>query len=442
MRPPPQPSAPPEGGVPETPALIADIEAFLEAAIRDLDVEPIRPPGQAGRRRVFPSLCVWAGLLVCVLRGFSAQQELWRLLSGRGLWSFPRLTVSDQAVLDRLATDGPAPLQRLLEQISAVLTVRLAPYLPTRLAPFATEVYALDATTLDAVSQRLPAADGGPPAQTRRLPGKLAVAFDVRRQQWWRVLYRPNPHENDKVAARALIDGMPRHSLLLFDLGYVAFQWFDDLTATGLWWVSRLRQQTSYTVCHIHYQQGDTFDGWVWLGAYRADRAAQLVRLVRFRVGFVSYQYLTNVLEPATLSLRQIAALYQRRWDIEMAFNLIKTQLGLHLLWSSKDAVILAQVWAVLIIAQILQALRLEVAGRAGVDVFEVSLPLLIELAPQFAADGQDPVARLVERGRAVGVIRPSRRTENRAPHIPSHLIRPPPPDLVRLRPPRYAQKA
>jgi len=423
----------------DAPAVVAEIEAFLEEVITGLEIEPRRPPGQAGRPRVLPSLCVWAGLLVCVLRGFGSQQALWQLLTLRGLWSFPRLAVSDQAVMDRLAADGPAPLQRLLAQVSAVLTERLAPYLPPRLAPFATEVLALDATTLDAVSQLLQAADGSPPTVMRRLPGKLAAVFDVRRQQWWRVLYRPDPHENDKVVARDLIAGVPPASLLLFDLGYFAFRWFDDLTEAGLWWVSRVRQKTSYEVAHTFFQGGETFDGLVWLGAYRADRGKHLVRLVQFRLGRTVYQYLTNVLEPETLPLRQIAALYQRRWDIELAFNLIKTHLGLHLLWSSKDAVILAQVWAVLIIAQILQALRIEIAGRAGVDPFDVSLPLLVQYAPQLAADGQDPVAVLVARGRAAGIIRPSRRTENRAPHIPAQLIRPPPAGLSRLRTPRYA---
>jgi Transposase DDE domain len=419
--------------------VIDEIETFLREAITTLELEPARIPGQAGRARVLPSLYVWAGLLVCVLRGFSSQQALWRLLSLRGLWDFPRLTISDQAVADRLAADGPTPLQRLLGQISAVLAERLAPFLPQTLAAFATEVLAVDATTLDAVARHLPATEGAAARTDRRLPGKLAVVFDVRRQQWWRVCFRPDPHENDKLIVRDLVSGVARGSLLLFDLGYFAFKWFDELSDQGLWWVSRLRQKTSYELVHTFYRGAETLDALVWLGAYRADRSKHLVRLVQFRVGPTRYQYLTNVTDPHLLSLRHLAGLYQRRWDIEIAFNLIKTHLGLHLLWSRTDAVILAQVWAVLIIAQVLQALRLEIAGRAGVDPFDVSLPLLGQYLPQLAADGHDPIALLVERGRAAGIIRPSRRTTNRAPHIPAGQIRAPPPDLCRLRSPRYA---
>lgn len=94
-----------------------------------------------------------------------------------------------------------------------------------------------------------------------------------------------------------------------------------------------------------------------------------------------------------------------------------------------------------LIIAQILQALRLEIAARAGVDPFEVSLPLLVEYAPRFAYEGRDPIAIFVERGRDLGFIRPSRRTVIQAPTIPlDHLI-PRPPDLLLIRTPRYANK-
>src|SRR3712207_370162 len=138
---------------------------------------------------------------------------------------------------------------------------------------------------------------------------------------------------------------------------------------------------------------------------------------------------------------QQIARLYARRWDIELACNLVKTHLGLHLLWGAKPVVVLQQVWAVLIIAQVLQALRLEIAGRAGVDPYEVSLPLLVEYLPFFAARGLDPVTVFVEQGRALRFIRPSTRTVIVAPAIPPEELVPRPADLVIERTPRYAQR-
>ena len=139
--------------------------------------------------------------------------------------------------------------------------------------------------------------------------------------------------------------------------------------------------------------------------------------------------------------LHQIARVYARRWDLELAFKLVKRELRLHLLWSAKDAVILHQVWAVLIIAQILQALRLELAARARVDLFEVSLPLLVQEAPRLAAAGRDPVEVFVTEGRRFGFIRPSRRTSVTAPTIDPTQIIPRPPQMVLLRTPRYANK-
>lgn len=257
------------------------------------------------------------------------------------------------------------------------------------------------------------------PAQGRVLPGKLAVLFDIRRQRIRTVQIIANPAQNEKVAARDLLVGLARGTLVLFDRGSFAFQFFDDLTEQGRWWVTRWREKTSYTVVHTFAQHGDTFDGLVWLGAYRSDRAAHPVRLVRFRRGDDLVRYLTNVRDPYLLPLDDVARLYARRWDSEMAFQLIKQHLGLSVWWSTKDSVIHQQLYAILIIAQIVQALRLEIAARAGVDVFDVSLPLLVRYLPVFAAQGEDPVALFVERGRLAGFIRPSRRIVIHAPDPP-----------------------
>jgi hypothetical protein len=418
-------------------AVVGDIETFLQQVVADLAPDATEP--KPGRPRILPALALWGGLVVCVLRGFVHQTALWRLLSQHGLWDYPRFPVSDQAVYTRLARGGTAALEHLFGQVTAVLATRLTPYAATDLAPFAVAVVALDETTLDPVARTLPALRGTVATDARRLPGKLAGVFDLRRQQWRTIQHLPDPRQNEKVAAWTLLDTLVAGTLVVADLGYFGFAWFDALTTRGLHWVSRPRAKTSFTVLHTFYEQGATFDGLVWLGVYRADRAAHAVRLVRYRQGATTYTYLTNVLDPTLLPLREVARLYARRWDIELAFKTVKRHLGLHLLWSAQEGVILQQVWAVLTISQILQALQLEIAGRAGVDPFEVSLALLVAEAPRYAREGRDPVAAFVDHGRAAGYPRPSRRTVIRAPSIPSHHLTPLPADLCLVRSPRYA---
>ncbi|MDQ3693531.1 MAG: IS4 family transposase [Chloroflexota bacterium] len=435
------PSAVAASPSPPAPAVVDRLEAFLAELIAGL--EPAA--GAAGRNRgrppILPATVLWAGLAVCVLRRATSQLDVWRLLSANGLWDFPAIPVSDDAVYKRLEQDGAAAMERLFADVSALLAVRLDAHADRTLAPFAAEVFAIDETALDPVARRLPALRGVPPGDDRLLPGKVAGVFDIRRQLWRGVTHVAAPRQNEKVAARDAVASLPPGSLLLFDLGYFAFAWFDDLTDAGRHWVSRLREKTSYVPIHVFYADGETLDALVWLGAHRADRAKHAARLVQFRRGATLHRYLTNVRDPHRLPLAEIARLYARRWDIEMAVDLAKTELGLHLLWSAKPPVILAQVWAVLLIAQVVQALRVLVAAAAGVAPFGVSLPLLVRYLPQYARRGHDPIAAFVADGARLGFIRPSRRTVTIAPVIPPDALHPPPPDLVLLRSPRYAQK-
>lgn len=432
----------PSGLPVDSDVVVGEIEGFLQQAIArmPLDQAEARRDGP-GRPRILPSMCIWAGLLVCVLRGFTSQLALWRLLTAGGFWSYPRFAVSDEALYKRLSKAGTTPLIWLFVHISSLLRERLAPYAEEKLAPFASEVVSLDETALDPLARLLPSLRGMPPGDDRLLPGKLAGLFDVRRQQWVHVEHHPQPHQNEKVGAREILQRLPSGSLILYDLGYFGFELFDDVTDMGHWWICRLRAKTSYEVLHVFYQQGDTFDGIVWLGKYKPDRAAHAVRLVRFRIGPNLHCYVTNVLDPKLLSLHEIARLYARRWDFELAVKTVKRHLKLHLRWSSKTVVMLQQMWAVLIIAQILQAFQLEIAKRAGVDPFDVSLALLIEYAPRFASMGRDPITVFVEQGRELGFIRPSTRTVIQAPDLQPDQLKPLPPELVLERPARHSQR-
>jgi hypothetical protein len=331
-------------------------------------------------------------------------------------------------------------MRKLFEHITVLLAQRLEPYAED-LVSFAAEVVAVDKLTLDQLLRHLPELRKVAKGDPALLPGQLSGRFDLRRQQWQKVEFAPDARQNEKVLARTMVSGLPKWSLVLFDLGYFAFEFFDWLTEHEYFWVSRLKEKVTYEVVHVFHQQGDVLDALVWLGKYRADRAKHMVRMVQYRHGDKLRRYLTNVVDPKQLPLYRIVELYARRWDIEMAIKLVKRELKLSFLCSADQEVILQQVWAVLILSQIFQALRKEIAGKAGVDVFEVSMTLMIRMLPQFAADGVDPVEAFVERGRHGGMIRPARRVKIEAPRIEPDSIIPPPDGLVTERKPRHAHR-
>jgi hypothetical protein len=235
-------------------------------------------------------------MLVCVLRGFSRQLDLWRLVALHGLWDYPIAPVGDEAVYDRLARSGDVPMATLFVRITEALRARLAPFGTTTLASFAREVVAVDETTLDVVTRHLPVYRG---AKGRaRLPGKLATLFDLRLQQFCRVQLIDAVNEREQLHARDLVAGLPAGSLILADLAYFGFAWFDDLTDAGYSWISRLRAKVSWSVIHTFYDQDGVSDRLVWLGAYRADGARHAVRLITITRGTTTYRYVTNVTPP------------------------------------------------------------------------------------------------------------------------------------------------
>lgn len=395
-------------------------------------------PRPRGRPEEVSSGQLWLGLLLCLLRGLRHQRDLWRLLSWEGFWHFAPTPVGDQAIYKRLAHEGLGALEQLWLGLSRLLEERLAPYAQTSLAPFANGVFALDETILDPVARLLAPLRALPTGDPGLLPGKIAALFDVRLQQWRDFRFLPDAAENCKVHASDLLRTVVTGSLLLFDRGYFSFPWFDALSRQGYWWISRWREKTRYSLVHVYYQQGELFDGLIWLGATR-DQAACAVRLVQFRLGGTLYRYLTNVRDPLLLPLAQIARLYARSFDIELAFRLLKEHLGLRLLWSSKLLVIQQQCLACLLLAQLLQAFQVELAARAEVDPFDVSLPLLLKALPTLLQRRHDPMTLLLTQGRRLGIIRPSSRQRLEPPTIPLWQLVFPPDDLILVRQARYA---
>jgi hypothetical protein len=105
--------------------------------------------------------------------------------------------------------------------------------------------------------------------------------------------------------------------------------------------------------------------------------------------------------------------------------------------WSSKQELILVQIWGVLIRSHIVSALRERIATAANCEPCEVSVPLLVEVLPKLCSNSELQLQRLVQEGRQLGLVRASPRLALIIPQIELSSYQSAPPDLPRQRPGR-----
>lgn len=273
-----------------------------------------------GRPADFSLEQVWLALLVGMLTQVSSMRIVWRSLVSGPIGTFPALGVTYEAVRSRLLSASIQQLQSFFEQIRQALLWWQEQFgvSALSLANFAPRVVALDETSLDELKRLTEDLRAIPDADPQLRPGKLAGLFDLRLQQWVRLQFRADVPAGCNIGILSMLEGLQRGSLILADLGYFGFPWFDYLTEMGYCWISRLKAKTSYTIHQVFYEdtEGGVLDALIWLGAYRADKAAYPVRLVQYYLDGITYQYLTNVLDPVQLPLVEVARLYARRWDV------------------------------------------------------------------------------------------------------------------------------
>jgi hypothetical protein len=379
---------------------------------------------------------LWSSLLLCALQGMNSFADWRRLLGLQQVGPFAPVWLTRNGLVKRLLQAGLAPLQELWELVNVRLAHPGSWAVPTELAAFASGIFCLDETRLDVLGRYLKPLRGLSTKDPACFAGKLIGLFDLRSQRWLRLEWREAVQENCRVDMLDFLQGLASGSLLLFDLGYFSFGFFDTLTQWKLWWVSRYRENTSYQIAHVFYRHREVLDALVWLGTGQK-QARHLVRLVRLGDGIGVRMYLTNVCDPQLLSLGEVAQLYGRRWDIEMAFRLLKEYLGMSHWWGSKQELILLQIWVVLILSHLVYALRERIAQAAGCDPFEVSVPLLVELLPRLCNPYPLPLEQLVQSGHQLGLLRSSPRLELSVPQVELSCYQPPPPNLPRQRPGR-----
>ena len=156
--------------------------------------------------------------------------------------------------------------------------------------------------------------------------------------------------ENDMVQGRKFV--FPAGSMVVFDKGYVDYQWFASLTKQRVSFVTRLRPKAVYTVISTKQTgkaQGVIADEVIELNSEHAKkRGAPRLRHVRYCDAKTNkpFDFLTNNFH---LAASTIAAIYKDRWQVELFFKAIKQNLKIKAFVGTSKNAILTQIWIALI---------------------------------------------------------------------------------------------
>ena len=196
--------------------------------------------------------------------------------------------------------------------------------------------------------------------------------------------------DGELVLAEGLIERLTPGMLLLADRGFTSYSLWAKATATGadlLW-----RAKGNHRPEHV-----DTLPDQSWLGRIRlsTDNTAEpiMVRVIDYslddgRDNPQSYRLFTTIMDPDVASATELAAAYVQRWEIELAFDELKThQRGPRTVLRSKSPDLVRQeIWGHLCCHYAIRSLMAEAAAHAGHDPDRVSFTAALRITRQSVA--------------------------------------------------------
>jgi hypothetical protein len=220
---------------------------------------------------------------------------------------------------------------------------------------FKRAIHAVDSSTIKLIMNCY----GWAQHRRRKAAAKLHMRLDLQSfLPGYAIVDQAKGHDNQK--ARELCSGLKAGEIAVFDMAYVAYEHLNELTARGVWWVSRVPARIA---CRVVKKLQRKAEGTIlkdeligmtgpktktlYPGALR-----RVVALVEIDGKEVEMEFLTNNLEWQPQS---IADLYKCRWQIEVFFKQIKQTLQLADFLGHNANAVKWQVWTALLVYVLLR---------------------------------------------------------------------------------------
>jgi len=379
------------------------------------------------RGRILSLPVMVAAIVMLLWRQVPSVCELARLLAREDLFWTRKIKVSQQALSKRLLTFPAELFQRILLDLLPALRERWAarqrplPESVSYALKTFPRIFAVDGSTLEALFRKLKALQDAPPGS---LAGKICTVIDLATRLPEFIWFTEEAQAHDTNFLDRILEYVKAGTLWIFDRGFFAFTFFDDLIDKGVAWITRAKSNTVFTVQKVLLQTPEVRDRIVLLGGEQ-NRCRHPVRLIEVRFGRTWYRYLTSVLDPALLPAGVVADLYRRRWRIEEAFLIVKRLLNLSYLWTGSANGILLQVWATWLFFATLVDLGDAVAEELMLPFDRISLEMVFRGLYHFIqaynrGEATDPVKYFAApENQDLGIVKRLRKKPSQAPAQP-----------------------
>jgi hypothetical protein len=346
--------------------------------------EVLREEGrESQRQRKLPAhVVVYYVIALALYMGVAYGEVLRCLVEGLGWLGLPvqRIRAAGPSGISQARSRvGVEPLRRLYEELVepvAVERTRGAWYRRWRLV-------SLDGSTLDVADEKVNDEAFGRPGASRGASGYPQLRFVSLLECGTHVLFgaQDGPYGTSEIElARSVLARLRPGMLCLADRSFFSFALWSQAADTGADLLWRMKVN-AVLPCEERLEDG-SYLSTIYPSAKdrRRDQRGRIVRVIEYSLEGVEnpeplYRVLTTLLDPAAAPAQELAALYHERWEIETAFDELKTHLrGRGIVLRSKTPELVRQEFYGLLLAHYaLRGIMHEAALHADLDPDELS---------------------------------------------------------------------
>lgn len=352
------------------------------------------------RHRSLPARVMAYFAVGMALHSEGSYEDVLGLMTDGLAWSLPDTEPvklpSKSAIFQARERLGAEPVKALFERVARPLAIEDAPgaFLAGR------RLVAIDGTTLDIADTAANDEHFGRPGVNKgersAFPQARVVAlaecgthamFDAEIGTYT---------TSELALAKRLVDRLEPGMVLLADRGFTGFALWQQASATGADLLWRAKN-------NVMPRQIEVLDDGSWLGEMRLKNTKLnsehvVVRVIEYHVDdgrgteMGPFRLFTTMLDPDEVTATELAAAYAQRWEIESAFDELKThQRGAKSVLRSKSPALVEQeIWGHLCCHYAIRTLMFEAAHDAEVDPDRVSFTAALRITRRSLSQARD----------------------------------------------------